>query len=166
MLVSNIGHHNIESLYLILPAHDYGWPVREGSFVMDVPNAGMRDVFSLPSDDEAYHISYPVAQYDHDEGNAICGGFEYLGKEVPQLAGKYVFGDIVNGRLFFVEMKDIKPGSRAPIHEFQVSLDGETKSFLQVAGNTRVHLRSGRDAEGELYLFNKQDGKVYRIISE
>src|SRR5690606_41337472 len=125
----------------------------------------IRALVSLPPDDDAYHISYPLAQYDHDEGNAICGGFEYLGKEVPQLAGRYVFGDIVNGRLFFVEMKDIKPGSRAPIHEFQVSLDGETKSFQQVTGNTRVNLRIGRDAEGKLYLFNKQNGKVDMIIN-
>lgn len=163
MLVSNIGHHNIESLYQILSGHDYGWPIREGSFVLDVPNAGMRDVFSLPPDDSTYHITYPVAEYDHDEGNAICGGFEYRGKEVPQLKGKYIFGDIVNGRLFFVEMNAIKPGSRARIHEFQVSFDGTPKRFLEVAGDTRVHLRLGRDAAGEMYLFNKQDGKVFRI---
>lgn len=163
MLASNIGHHNIESLYLIQPGHDYGWPVREGSFVMDVPGAGMRSVFSLPPDDSLYGITYPVAEYDHNEGNAICGGFEYRGKEVPQLKGKYIFGDIANGRLFFVGMNAIKPGSRARIHEFQVSINGTAKRFLEIAGDTRVHLRLGRDAAGEMYLFNKQDGKVFRI---
>lgn len=163
MLASNIGHHNIESLYLILPGHDYGWPIREGSFVMDVPNAGMRNVFRLPADDSVYNVTYPVAQYDHDEGNAISGGYEYWGDQVPALKGKYVFGDIVNGRLFYVNMKDIQPGSQAPIHEFQVSLDGEIKSILQIAGTERVHLRFGRDGDGELYVFTKQDGKVYRI---
>lgn len=163
MFASNIGHHNIESLYLILPGHDYGWPVREGSFVMDVPNAGMRNVFSLPPDDSAYNITYPVAQYDHDEGNAISGGYEYWGDDIPALKDKYVFGDIVNGRLFYVNMKDIKPGSQAPIHEFRVTLDGEIKSILQIGGSDRVHMRLGRDADGELYVFTKQDGKVYRM---
>ena len=162
MLVSNIGHHHIESLNLVLPGQDYGWPIREGAFVMDA-SAGMQNVFSLPPDDSLYRITYPVAQYDHDEGNAISGGYEYWGKEIPQLVGKYVFGDIVNGRLFFVEMKDIKTGSQAPIHEFRVKLNGELKTVLEIGGGSRVHLRFGRDADGELYVFTKQDGKMYKI---
>src|SRR5690606_41596514 len=79
ILASNIGHHNIESLNLILPGHNYGWPVREGTFVMDIQTS-LAEVFALPSDDETYGITYPVAQSDHDEGNAISGGYEYWGK--------------------------------------------------------------------------------------
>jgi mono/diheme cytochrome c family protein len=163
ILSSNVGHHNIESLYLILPGHDYGWPIREGTFVMN-SRQNMAEVFALPPDDANYGITYPVAQYDHDEGSAISGGYEYWGKEVPALKGKYIFGDIVSGRLFFVEMKDIRLGSQAPIKEFRVSLNGEIKSMADICGNMRVDLRFGRDADGELYIFTKPDGKVYRII--
>ena len=165
MLASNIGHHNIESLNLILPGHDYGWHIREGTFVMDA-YTNMSDVFALPPDDSIYHVTYPVAQYDHDEGNAISGGYEYWGKVVPELIGKYIFGDIVSGRLFYVEMNDLKLGSQAPIREFQVSLNGERKTFPQICANNRVDLRFGRDAQGELYVFTKPDGKVYKIMSE
>lgn len=163
ILASNIGHHNVESLNLIQPGHDYGWPIREGAFVMNA-RASMSEVFALPPDDEAFGVTYPVAQYDHDEGSAISGGYEYWGKEVPALEGKYIFGDIVSGRLFYVEMKDLRPGSQAPIREFRVSLDGETRNLAQICGNNRVDLRFGRDADGELYLFTKPDGKVYRIV--
>lgn len=163
MLASNIGHHNIESLNIILPGHDYGWHIREGTFVMNALG-NMNDVFPLPNDDSIYHITYPVAQYDHDEGNAISGGFEYWGKDVPELIGKYIFGDIVSGRLFYVEMKDLKLGSQAPIREFQVSVNGERKSLAEICGNKRVDLRFGRDARGELYIMTKPDGNVHRIV--
>lgn len=163
MIASNIGHHNIESLNLILPGHDYGWPIREGTFVMNA-RANMAEVFALPPDDEAFGVTYPVAQFDHDEGSAISAGYEYWGKEVPALEGKFIFGDIVSGRLFYIEMKDVRLGSQAPIREFRVSLNGEIKNLPQICGNNRVDLRFGRDAAGELYLFTKPDGKVYRIV--
>ncbi|HEX8039148.1 MAG TPA: PQQ-dependent sugar dehydrogenase, partial [Chryseosolibacter sp.] len=67
MLASNIGQHNIEELNLILPGHDYGWPTREGSFVVDLP-VSTHDLFPLSKDDSTFHKDYPVAEYDHDEG--------------------------------------------------------------------------------------------------
>ena len=75
----------------------------------------MSNIFTLPADDSSYHVTYPVAQYDHDEGNAISGGFEYWGKNVPELQGKYIFGDIVKGRVFYVEMADLKLRKQATI---------------------------------------------------
>jgi hypothetical protein len=35
----------------------------------------------------------PIAQYDHDEGDAVIGGFVYRGSVVSSLSGKYVTGD-------------------------------------------------------------------------
>jgi glucose/arabinose dehydrogenase len=163
ILASNIGHHNIEALNMILPGHDYGWPIREGGFVMDLAK-GMRNVYPLPADDKKYGVTYPVAQYDHDEGNAISGGYEYWGSAVPELKGKYLFGDIVNGRLFFVEMKDLKIGSQAAIKECQISVNGTKKTLKELCGAEKVDVRFGRDHLGELYVMTKPDGKVYRIV--
>ena len=87
MLVSNVGHGNIESVYLIAKGNDYGWPIREGSFLLNA-YADMSKVFALPANDSIYHITYPVAEYDHDEGKAISGGFEYTGNAIPLLKGK------------------------------------------------------------------------------
>lgn len=164
ILVSNIGHHSIEALYMVLPGHDYGWPIREGTFSMDVTK-GMRNIYPLPADDEKYNITYPVAQYDHDEGNAISGGYEYWGNEVSGLKGKYIFGDIVKGRLFYIETTDLEVGKQAPIHEFRVSINGTYKTLVELCGANKVDLRFGRDHEGELYLFTKPDGKIYKMVS-
>src|SRR5687768_6259401 len=81
MLSSNIGQHQIEELNLILPGHDYGWPSREGSFVIYLKE-DTRRLYALPADDAANDLDYPIAEYDHDEGNAIMGGYEYQGSTI------------------------------------------------------------------------------------
>jgi glucose/arabinose dehydrogenase len=164
IFVSNVGHHNIESLYIIHSGSDSGWPIREGTFVID-PSKNMHNIYPLPADDSKLNITYPVAQYDHDEGNAIAGGFEYRGKALPQLIGKFVFGDIVKGRLFYVDMNDIKLGSQAPIKEWQVAMNGQIKTLSELCGAEKVDERFGRDSKGELYITTKPDGKIYRLVS-
>ncbi len=163
LLVSNVGHHNVESLYIIKPGSDCGWPIREGSFVID-PSQNMRNIYRLPPDDKKYHINYPVAQYDHDEGDAIAGGLEYWGSGLPKLKGKFLFGDIVRGRLFYVEMKDLKAGGAAQIKEWRVSINGSIKTLKDLCGVDKVDERFGRDSEGELYITTKPDGKVYKMV--
>jgi glucose/arabinose dehydrogenase/cytochrome c2 len=164
MLSCNVGHGNIEALNIILPGHDYGWPIREGSFVLN-PLGDMNKIYPLPSDDSIYNITYPVAQYDHDEGKAISGGFEYTGASLPILNGKYFFGDIPIGRLFYVEVADLKLGNQAVIKEWKVSIDGKIKSLAEITGSQRVDLHFGRDRQGELYMMTKPDGKVYKLAS-
>ncbi len=164
MLASNIGHHNVEALNIIEAGRDYGWPIREGTFVID-PSQNMFNIYPLAADDSKNDITYPAAQYDHDEGNAISGGFEYWGNAIPELKGKYLFGDIVKGRLFYVEMKDLKLGSQAPIKEWRVSLNGSLKTLTELCGAEKVDERFGRDSKGELYIMTKPDGKLYRMVS-
>jgi glucose/arabinose dehydrogenase/cytochrome c2 len=165
MLVCNIGGENIESVDLVMPGHDYGWPIREGSFVLD-PYGDISKVYSLPANDSIYHITYPVAQYDHNKGvTAISGGFEYWGTTIPALKGKFLFGDIPSGRLFFINMSDIKQGKQAIIKEWRVFLNDTIMTLRQLCGNDRVEIRFGRDAKGELYILTKADGKVYKLIS-
>ena len=139
MLVCNIGHSHIESVNSILPGHDYGWPIREGSFVLN-PYADLSKVYPLAADDTIDHVTYPVAEYDHDEGKAISGGFEYQGEAIPQLKGKYLFGDIPTGRLFYVDMADIKLGKQATIKEWKVAVDGTVKALHTLCEIRRAHV--------------------------
>jgi hypothetical protein len=43
------------------------------------PDANMNNLYPLPADDSIFHFTYPAAAFDHDEGKAIEGGFEYEG---------------------------------------------------------------------------------------
>ena len=82
---------------------------------------------------------------------------------MKELKGKYIFGDVNNGRLFYVNVKDIRLGSYAPIKEVMTAIDGKNTTMKEACGSERVDLRLGRDGKGEIYVFTKPDGKVYRI---
>jgi glucose/arabinose dehydrogenase len=160
----NIGERNIESLNMIKPGRFYGWPIREGTFVERFFNEKGK-VYPLPANDSIYHITYPVVQLDHDEATAISGGFEYRGTAIPQLAGKFVFGDIGSGKLFFVNVKDLILGKQVSAKKWNITLDGNPTSLVQLCKHNRVEVRFGMDNKGELYLFTKADGKVYKLVS-
>jgi glucose/arabinose dehydrogenase len=162
MIVTNIGQANIESINLIQPGHDYGWPLREGKFLIH-PDGNINKPHPLPPDDSKFNVTYPVAAYDHDEGKAISGGYEYRGSLAKDLKGKYLFGDINNGRLFYIEVKDVKNGKQAKIKEARAAVNGKITTMMTLCGSERVDLRIGRDGKGEMYVFTKPDGKIYKI---
>ncbi|MCT2587842.1 PQQ-dependent sugar dehydrogenase [Actinophytocola gossypii] len=174
MYLGHIGEHRIESVYEVRPGDNFGWSEREGPFVFrrGDPDCG---VYPLPEDDERYGYTYPVAAFDHnpppghplcsDSGHAISGGFVYRGRDVPGLRGKYLFTDLVDGRVFATESREMRRGHpMADIHQLAVyTADGERTTFRELAGDERVDLRFGRDAEGELYLLAKANGKVWKV---
>jgi cytochrome c2 len=164
MLVANIGQGNIESINLLKPGHDYGWPIREGNYTLN-PYGDLNKLYPLPADDSSYNITYPVAEFDHDEGTAISGGFEYWGKDVPALKGKYFFGDIPSGRLFYINTNEIRQGKKAIIKEWTITINGVANTLLKASKGDRADVHFGRDAGGELYVLTKADGRVYRLKS-
>jgi glucose/arabinose dehydrogenase len=163
LLAANIGEHHIEAVDWILPGHFYGWPIREGTFAERFFN-GVGHLYPLPANDAEYHVTYPVAQFDHDEGTAICGGFAYDGSAIDELKDKYVFGDIGSGTLFCVNMDALQLGKQATIKKWRVAMDGRLTSLCELSGSDRVDMRFARDEKGELYIFTKVDGKIYKLI--
>ena len=87
-------------------------------------------------------------EYDHGDGIAITGGFVYHGHAIPELDGKYIFGDLAlrggppraDGRLFYA---DLVTGE---IREFRLP---QFANGVLPNGET-VH-GFGEDASGELY---------------
>ena len=162
MLISGIGEKNVEELNWGRAGANYGWPQREGTFLID-ERGDISLPYPLPPNDEELGFTYPVAQYDHDEGNAISGGFVYRGSAVPELQGTYVFGDIVSGRLFSVDANQLKLGQQTEIKEFGLRVDGQLTTLREVTGINRVDLRFGLGFDDELYLFTKSNGRVWRV---
>ena len=96
-------------------------------------------------------LADPIAEYDHDEGLAIIGGFVYRGTKIAPLAGRYVFGEFArtfaaDGRLFFL---DDGLGGGGTIVEFE--LVGQDVLGIALFG-------FGQDAHGELYVFGNPTG--------
>jgi glucose/arabinose dehydrogenase len=173
MYLGHIGEHRIESVYDVRPGDNFGWSEREGPFLFRRGDPQCA-VYPLPEDDERFGYTYPVASFDHnpppghplcsDSGHAISGGFVYRGDDVPALRGKYVFTDLVDGRVFYTEASEMRRGRpMATIHQLMVYSAGERTSFQELVGDDRVDLRFGRDGDGELYLLAKANGKVWKV---
>ncbi len=162
MFLADIGQANIEEINLVVKGGDYGWWAREGTFRLD-PTVDDSVVWPLPPNDAEFGYQYPVAQYDHDEGFAVTLGFVYRGYQQPLLDGLLLFGDIVNGRVFYVEADELAAGSPATIQELLFEHDGTAQSLLEIMGDTRADLRFGLSEDGEIFLTTKRDGFIHRF---
>ena len=161
MFVSNIGQHSLEEVNLAQKGGHYGWPHREGSFLFD-PQANTELVY--PIDTANPEFISPVLQYDHDEGNAVSGGYVYASNLIPELKGKYIFGDIPRGSLFYANVDEIEQGKQTTIHGLGLKFNGEKTSLAEMNSSQRVDLRFGSNIEGEVFIFTKSNGTLYRIV--
>ena len=48
----------------------------------------------------------PVAEYGHDLGCSVTGGYVYRGSAQPRLQGVYVFGDYCSGIVFTLQVDE------------------------------------------------------------
>jgi hypothetical protein len=88
----------------------------------------------------------PVAEYTHDLGKSVTGGFVYRGSQVPTLHGRYVYGDFISGRIW--SLNAATPD------------DPDVREHL----HTGLNIASfGLDTSGEL-LFCAFDGMIYRLV--
>jgi hypothetical protein len=151
----------VEEIDTITAGGNYGWRAKEGTFYF-VFNGDLDGyVTNVPLDVPPGLID-PIAEYDHDDGLAIIGGFIYRGTKYPQLSGKYVFGDFArtfsnDGRLFYLDTGN-------QIKEFAY--------YLSPFAFGHALLGFGRSATGELYaLANDTEtpfgttGVVLKILS-
>lgn len=166
MLCGDIGEKNIEEINLILPGENYGWGDREGTFLYD-RTRGREFVWPLPDNDADNEYTYPIAQYDHDEGVAVVGGYVYRGDELPSLYGHYIFGDIASGFIFHFDVNDVVLGEQVTISRLATSgSDGFGTSLLNLVNNDRADLRFGVTAAGEILLLTKADGVIREMKAD
>jgi glucose/arabinose dehydrogenase len=172
---ADVGQNHMEEVDArIVQGGNYGWRVKEGTFRFSPNGTALMGFASdgfvfANSPGRPVGLIDPVAQYDHDEGVATIGGFVYRGSALPELHGKYVFGDYSdgfnsgNGRVMYVKESDrANPEDRTP------------KVFNLVNGHLNVFvLGFGEDRHGEVYvLANKtggpaeETGLVMRLVRE
>ena len=103
-----------------------------------------------------------MVQYDHEEGNAISGGYIYDGP-LEKLKGRYICGDIVNGKLFYVNIDPVL--SDSSVYQLAIVENGKETSLQEMSNTKRLHERIAYDRYNkELYVITKSDGKVRRVI--
>ena len=133
--IADVGQNQWEEIDRMQDGGNYGWNTYEGNACFDGPCSPDGLVF-------------PVWEYDHSLGCSITGGYVYRGSAVPELEGRYVYGDYCSGRLWALDDEGSEPDNAL----LDVGTFGNLTSF-------------GEDAAGELY-FVRQNGSVYRFFSE
>lgn len=135
----DVGQNTWEEINIIEKGKNYGWRCREGRAPYDM-SAGCKEDFAEP-----FYV------YGRDEGLSLTGGYVYTGTDIPDLTGRYVFGDFISGRIWALKIPD-RPDT----------LLRSQDAFA--LGQWPVQISTfGRDASGRIYIADYGRGIIYRI---
>ena len=136
---ADVGQNAWEEINIITNGGNYGWSYREGahsaSARSDAPPKGAEFID-------------PIHEYDRSNGLSITGGIHYRGKAIPELQGKYIYGDFVHGNIWALDFQNGKKTSNTKIFK-------RTKGTLKPTAFVE-------DANGELLILS-HDHKLYTI---
>lgn len=158
LIATEVGEANVEEVNIIEKGADYGWNVREGT--LGISASDLKTVFQV-TEEEPGRYRAPFAQYSHAEGAAISGGYVYKGP-LKALNDKFLLGDIVSGRLLYVNFN--KNLSDSTIYEMEIRASDAKTDLRQLTQTKRVDMRIEYDYfTQQLYIMTKNDGMIRRV---
>jgi len=116
---------------------NFGWNVMEGAHCYGAQNCDQDG------------LTLPVADYSHNDGCAVIGGYVYRGTRFPSFVGRYVYADLCSGNTWSINADAALSGTAV-----QPALLG-TLPFSPAA--------FGEDEAGELYVVDSA-GAIYRFV--
>jgi glucose/arabinose dehydrogenase len=114
---------------------NFGWNYREGFHP-----------YSDRTPPQGLQLTPPVAEYSHEFGCAVTGGYIYRGKQLPEWQGVYLFGDYCSGNVWGL--------LHAPDGTWQ------QKQLYQNVGRISSF---GEDEAGEIYLTDLT-GNLFQLV--
>ncbi|MFC7044938.1 PQQ-dependent sugar dehydrogenase [Halobacteriaceae archaeon GCM10025711] len=194
LFVADVGQNLFEEVNLVEQGGNYGWNVKEGThcFSPATPNEPPAECPDRAPDESPYDgqpLEDPIIEYPHTfkgtaVGLSVTGGHVYRGSALPDLQGRYVFGDWSRsfveprGRLFVAtEPGAGEPGTATATETTDAATVTETTEAAQadeglwsveelvVAGSpngelNRFVLAFGRGSDDELYVLTSDTGTV------
>ncbi len=129
----DVGQDTYEEVDIIQNGKNYGWRCYEGNHPYNL--SGCNGVYEPP-----------IWEYSHSLGYSITGGYVYRGQNVPELYGKYIYGDYGTAKVWSIDYDGVNPA----VNTLITTAAGSITSF-------------GVDENKELYLVSF-NGKIYRFI--
>jgi glucose/arabinose dehydrogenase len=120
---------------------NFGWRPREGTIA--TPGISETPVTTATG---------PVFDYGRTVGTTVIGGFVYRGSKIPELEGKYVFGDY--GSLTFWVMT----------HNGSTFTAQDQTSVFNPSNAIQSLTSFGEDGVGELYICDYTAGAIFAIV--
>ncbi len=137
LFAGDVGESSFEEVDIIQKGVNYGWNVMEGTHCFQ-PATGCN----------LTGLTLPINDYGRDQGATVIGGFVYRGSSIPALAGAYVFGDFISGRIWGLRLNSSGAWERT-----QLADTGKNISSF------------GRDESNELYVVD-YSGAVWRLAAK
>ncbi len=131
--VADVGQNAWEEIDIVNKGKNYGWRCYEGTHAYNLAGCNYPEYIN------------PIWEYDHPTGFSITGGYVYRGQNVPELNGKYIYGDYVTRLIWAITYDGINP----PVNELLLTAVGDITSF-------------GIDKNNELYI-TSFNGKIYKF---
>ncbi len=135
---ADVGQNKQEEIDIISKGGNYGWNDVEGS-----------DCFGSSDCNKAGLIA-PIWTYGRSEGGSITGGYVCRDTSLNKLTGKYIYGDFLSGKIWALSYS----GNKAVSNDLIAEVDKGTLSSF------------GEDSNGNMYILNYSEGKIYKIAVE
>ncbi len=129
--LADVGQNRWEEVDRITLGGNYGWNAREGAHVFEL------------SDTNTNGLIEPVAEYSHNLGCSVTGGFVYRGSAIPDLVGWFVYGDFCSGRIWATRE------------------DGQVVELARVGLNIAAFAQG---TDGEILILDHARGRIARIV--
>jgi len=114
---------------------NYGWNCREGAQAYAGGDCSLNNYVD------------PIAEYGHDVGFSITGGFVYRGQQYRALQGYYFYADYVTGRIWAIKQ-----------------MADDSWSVPQEILQTTLNISAfGEDEAGELYMVDHTNGTIRQL---
>ena len=174
LFVSDPGQNRWEEVNIVKKGKNYGWNIKEGTHCFDPSNPDASPSSCSSTGPNGLTLTPPIIEYQNSKvaggvGRAAIGGFVYRGSYLPDLYGKYVFGDWStsfeqpDGTLFLAT-RPPKSGVLWPMGEIKVATGSDDRV-------NRYILSFGEDRDRELYVLastktgpSGKTGEVCRIV--
>jgi uncharacterized repeat protein (TIGR03806 family) len=149
--IADVGQSQREEIDILQPGANFQWEVMEGTAVFS--NEG------LPPNPTIGVWTPPLFDYGRSSGGTIIGGYVYRGQALPELRGRYIYGDFLSGRIWALRYR-LEEGN-------VVFVDNEELVRTELRGRNNGGITSfGLDADGELYLLPLGDvSKLRRFVA-
>jgi uncharacterized repeat protein (TIGR01451 family) len=125
------------------PGVNFGWRCKEGNHIIFEDTPPCNDPAAVAG------MTNPVAEYNHNVGRSITGGYIYRGSLSSEMQGVYFFGDFVSGNIWTL----IKTGNG----------NWSTPNLVLETGLSISSF--GEDESGEIYLADFYGGTI-RYLTE
>jgi glucose/arabinose dehydrogenase len=116
---------------------NYGWRLMEGNHC-----------FNPAQNCDTGNLVKPIAEYTHDFGCAITGGYVYRGQAYPWLVGQYIFADYCTGIVWATARDANGQWQTQQVGKF----DDTISSF-------------GQDESGEMFVVGHGNGVIYKLTA-